>query len=189
METVTTETVEAPKKQTMFDIQKAIKDLMDVRESMSGEEGEDIYGDQLESAREEVKTCILELAKQESDKVDSTVFVMLEMDARVAFLKAYEHRMANKRRAVENELSRLKDNLEFVMILNNLERIKGQRHMISFRKSSAVIVDVKPEELDEQFQKIVTTVTAKKADIKKAIKAGDTISGVHIEERQSVQYK
>lgn len=67
------------------------------------------------------------------------------------------------------------------------ETFTSSRGKISWRKSERVIADV--DKIPEQFKKRIEEVKPDLVGIKKAIKAGEEVSGAFIEERHNIQIK
>ena len=67
------------------------------------------------------------------------------------------------------------------------ETFTSERGKISWRKSERVIADV--DKIPEQFKRRIEEVKPDLVGIKKAIKAGEEVSGAFIEERHNIQIK
>lgn len=67
------------------------------------------------------------------------------------------------------------------------ETFTSSRGKISWRKSERVIADV--DKIPEQFKKRIEEIKPDLIGIKKAIKAGEEVSGAFIEERHNIQIK
>ncbi len=64
--------------------------------------------------------------------------------------------------------------------------LKGRTTTFSVRHSDALIVD-DPGSVPEEWKRTTVTVDIPKDPIKKAIKAGEDVPGVHLEQRESLQ--
>lgn len=67
------------------------------------------------------------------------------------------------------------------------ETFTSERGKISWRKSERVIADV--DKIPEQFKRRIEEVKPDLVGIKKAIKAGEEVTGAFIEERHNIQIK
>lgn len=85
-------------------------------------------------------------------------------------------------------IERLKNNLAAAMLTFEVSEIKTPIIKISFRKSESVEVD-NIAQLDAKFITEKTTVSADKAAIKEAIKAGEDVTGARIVTNQNIQIK
>lgn len=67
--------------------------------------------------------------------------------------------------------------------------LKDARAVIGWRKSQAVEVTVKPEELPENLRRTTVTVAADKAAIKTNLEAGQEVAGAKLVTRFNIQIK
>lgn len=69
------------------------------------------------------------------------------------------------------------------------DKIETDFVTLKWHPSEAVVVDCAAELLPTEFQRVKTTCDADKTALKKALKAGEKIEGVHLEKRHSLQIK
>jgi len=155
----------------------SLKEIQDeIKTAFSAlEEATDENREELESA---LSDYLQDLGELEADKADAIGFMLREQTARIAFLKDEEKRIAMRRKSAENALSRTKDYFKAVMTEAGLQKVKGNTSTIYLRKSESVFVGVEAENLPEEFKKI--SISARAADIKKAIKSGVDVPGCEI---------
>lgn len=109
------------------------------------------------------------------------------VDAEAEAVKAEEVRLKARRQSCEKKAEWLK-----AYLANNMEpgvNLKDGRATISWRKSQAVEVDVKPEELPEGLRRVKTVVEADKEAIKAALAAGHEVPGCQLVQRFNLQIK
>ena len=69
----------------------------------------------------------------------------------------------------------------------NGEKWEDTNSKVSYRKSESVKLNIEPEKLPEEYQRI--KIDADKTEIKKALKAGEKISGASLITKQNIQLK
>lgn len=161
---------------TLYEIDKAILDLLEngFNGTVDEETGEIIDdGKSLE-----------ELQMERTEKIESIALYIKSLDSLAEDIKKEEDALKERRQKREAKAERLREYLAASMTEDKFE---SARVAISFRKSKAVIVD--EEKLDKAyFKETVTVKTAPdKTAIKKAIEAGETVTGAYIENRKKVQ--
>lgn len=95
-------------------------------------------------------------------------------------LKAEEKRIANRRKAAENGLERLKERLVFQLQTSGLKKVSGLTSTVSLRKSESVCVECAPESLPVGMYIEKKEYKVDKKAIKEAIKEGQKINGCSI---------
>jgi hypothetical protein len=92
---------------------------------------------------------------------------------------------AEKQKRSEQKADSLKKYLDSALHGSKFATVKVD---ISYRKSASVnVLDI--DKLPEEFKKSVTTVSADKTEIGKAIKLGKTIDGAELVENNNIQIK
>lgn len=91
-----------------------------------------------------------------------------------------------RKKAMENRADRLRDYL----LANIQEGIKMEdaRCKIGWRKSERVMINIPVESLPEEYLRFAEPAP-KLDELKKALKAGQAIAGVELEQRQNLQIK
>lgn len=142
---------------------------------------EDCIADTLEAIKGEIEI-----------KADNIACLLKNTEAEIKAFKEEENRLAERRKVKERALDSLKTYLSDMLIRTNVLNVETARNRISFRKSEAV-------EVDEKFLKWAIEnrndllsfkePTANKAEIKKALKGGQTLEGVKLVTNQNIQIK
>ncbi len=129
-----------------------------------------------------VKLDQLQMAFDE--KVEGIALYIKNLAAEAVAIKAEKDKLGERQRVCENKAAFLKNYLQ-----SNLcgEKFKTARVLISYRKSESVVVD-DLSKVDKSYLKYAEPV-ADKAAIKKAIKAGAVIDGVHLQQNQNIQIR
>jgi len=121
-------------------------------------------------------------------KAQNVAYMVRNLEVTAAAIKEHEREQGERRHAIENRARALREYLARCMESTGIQKIEGPGVRLSFRKSSAVVidgVDLIPAEFMRQPEP-PPPAPDKKA-IADAIKAGREIPGAHIEQRQSLQ--
>ena len=125
------------------------------------------------------------LEMEREEKIDNTVLFLKNLDAESKSIKAEEANLKNRRVSVENKSKRLKEWLQFN--LNGETRSTGA-YKLSYRKS--VAVKIKDELLiPSDYTTEVVSLKVDKMAIKKAIKAGEVVTGAELTENINLNIK
>ena len=155
------------------DIEAAEQLLAQTYDAETGE----ITGDYeaAEKLRQEVQALGLEtLCKARANRL-----------ALIANIKAEEERLKARRQRLENTVDRLEDDINSVYQRGDAPVQYAGNFTISTRKSTQVITD--GTFYDERF--IHTTTSVDKAELKKALAAGEQIMGAHLQTNYNLQIK
>lgn len=147
-----------------------------IAQTFDSETGE-ITGDYeaAEKLRQEVQALGLEtLCKARANRL-----------AIIANIKAEEERLKARRTRLEKQVEGLEDDINIVYQHGDSPVQYAGNFTISNRKSTQVIVE--PEFFDERF--IKTTTSVDKAELKKALTAGEQIAGAHLQTNYNLQIK
>lgn len=162
----------------LFDIVSEIRITMaEIFENTDEETGEILTEDIFE------RISALNLEKDK--KLENIALYMKEKQAEADALKAEAKKLTDRARSAQNAADRLKDYLAYGLEQFGMTKFESTRIKMSFRKTSAVVID-DLEAIPEEFVKVEKT--ANKTELKKALKDGE-INGAHIEERQSLVIK
>lgn len=112
-------------------------------------------------------------------KAENVAIVIREIEAQSAALKAESDRMTERKKSLDSKAESLKDYLRFNMEATGIVKVSGKLLSISLGAPSEIVV-VPEDALDlpDDFQN--HSVTANKAMIKSALKAGQEIKGCAI---------
>lgn len=125
------------------------------------------------------------------DKAVGYAKVMKNMEAEAAGLKAEIDRLTSRKRAIDNNVARMKTALQQSMILTGQTDIKTDLFSFKIQKNPAAVV------MDEQYienipEKFLTyhEPTVNRAAIKDALKAGENLDGIaHLEQSESLRIR
>ena len=121
-------------------------------------------------------------------KAQSVAYMVRNLEVTAAAIKQHEAEQKARRQAIENRADSLRAYLARCMEATGIEKIEGPGVKLSFRKSSAVVVDAEDLIPAEYMRtKPAPPPEPDKAAIAAALKAGEVVPGVHIEARKSLQ--
>lgn len=121
-------------------------------------------------------------------KAQSVAYMVRNLEVTAAAIKQHEMEQAARRKAIENRAESLRAYLANCMESTGIEKIEGPGVKLSFRKSSAVVIDgadLIPAEYMRQPE--TPPPSPDKKAIGDAIKAGVEVPGAHVESRRSLQ--
>lgn len=125
------------------------------------------------------------LQMERTAKLENIALYAKNLTAEAAAIKAEEQALKSRREAAEHKAARMRDYLAYGL---GGERLTTPRVAVSYRRSSKVIID-DLDQIPAEFIRTKTTTDADKAALKAAIKAGESIAGVHMEETQNLQIR
>lgn len=168
---------------TLYEIDERIRKVLEqgfngTVDEETGEVIEDIGAAELEK-----------LQMTRAEKLEATALYIKSLDSLVADIKAEEEALKKRREEREAKAERLREYITASMLAAGETDFESGKVQLKVKKSEAVIVD--EEKLDKTYMKETVKITTApdKIAIKKAIKAGNTVTGAYIEERKKVQIK
>lgn len=127
------------------------------------------------------------------EKADSIACLLKNLDADIVAIKAEEARLAERRKAKEKSIERIKQYLSDSLQSAGIDKIETARNRITFRKSE--VVEIVDEVFFEWAQKHrddllkYSTPTADKTAIKRVLKDGVEIAGAELRIKNNIQIK
>jgi hypothetical protein len=120
-----------------------------------------------------------------NEKLENVALWYKNLSAEALAYKAEKDAFADKQKRAEAKANGLKKYLDSALNGSKFETIKVN---ISYRKSTSVdVLDM--DKLPEQYKKSVTTVSADKTEIGKALKSGVAVDGATLIESNNIQVK
>ena len=123
-------------------------------------------------------------------KAQGVAHMVRSLEADAAAVKQWSKDAAERAKALDNRAESLRSYLAHCMEASGIEKISGPGIALSWRSSSAVVIDgedLVPAEF--MRQKPAPAPEPDKTAIAAAIKAGQEVPGAHIEHRRSLQIK
>lgn len=140
---------------------------------------------------EQTVTDTLEALSGDVEQKSQSVAMMVRLfEADAAACKAWAKEAIERAKSAEARADRMREYLATNLEACGIERVEGPGVAISFRKSSAVVIDGE-DLIPAEFMRTPEPPkpAPDKAAIATAIKAGREVPGCHIEHRRSLQIK
>ena len=165
----------------LYEIADEYKQFIEAVEA--GDIPEDAIADTLESI-----TSLLE------DKADNIACLIKNITAEAEAIKAEEKNLSDRRKSKERQIDRLKSYLAYKLINSGCGKLETARNKITFRKSESVKIEDETAFIEWAKANNADLLSFKeptinKTAIKDALKVGEEITGVEIEEKQNIQIK
>jgi hypothetical protein len=138
--------------------------------------------------RPELEARIAEYLGAEVDKVDRVAAVLSSLDGVVESAKREIDRLRARQQSAEKAAGRLEAYVLHVLRQRDGRPLKGRNVTFSVRHSEAVIIE-DPGAVPDRWKRTTITVDVPKDPLRRAIKAGESVPGVHLEQRESLQRK
>lgn len=149
-------------------------------------ENDELPEEAIADTLEAIESCI-------EEKADSIACLMKNLDAECKAIKAEEERLAERRKAKEKSIERMKQYLSESLQSAGIDKVETARNRITFRKSESVEVDedafIKWAEVNRDDLLTYSAPKVNKTEVKKALKSGAEIVGAELRINQNIQIK
>jgi hypothetical protein len=136
----------------------------------------------------ELEARIAEYITAEVDKVDRVDAVLASLDGVAENAKREIERLRVRQQSAEKASRRLEGYLLHVLRERGGKPLKGRNVTLSMRKTEALTI-VTPELVPEKFKRTTITVDIPKTAVKEAIKAGEDVPGVVLQQNEHLVRK
>jgi hypothetical protein len=136
----------------------------------------------------ELEARIAQYVGAEVQKVDRIAAVLSTLDSVAANAKTEIERLRARQQSAERAAQRLESYVLHVMRERGAQRLEGHNVTLTRRRSEALIID-DPDAVPNEWKRTTVTIDIPKDPVKKAIKAGASILGAHVEQRENLQRK
>jgi hypothetical protein len=138
--------------------------------------------------RPELEARIAEYLGAEVEKIDRVDAVLSSLDAVAANAKMEIDRLRQRQQSAEKAARRLEGYVLHVLRERDGRPLKGRNVTFSARHTEALIVD-NPAIVPDKWKRTTIAVDVPKQPVKAALKAGEDVPGVHLEQHESLQRK
>ena len=123
-------------------------------------------------------------------KAKNVALMVRSLRADSAAIKQWAQDASARAKSTDARADHLLDYLANCMTMGGIERVEAPGVVLSWRKSSAVVIDT-PELVPVEYwrQKPAPEAEPDKLKISEAIKFGTPVPGAHVEQRRSLQIK
>ncbi|MFM9535730.1 siphovirus Gp157 family protein [Lysinibacillus sp. IITD104] len=140
----------------------------------------------IEDGAEGLEDTLESIELATADKLEGYAMVIKNVESDIDGLRAEEKRLAERRKAMENNVKRMKDSMYEALLTVEGNRLKTDKFTFSFRKSTSVQIE-NDAAIPPQFIKVEKTIS--RAELTKALKAGEQIEGAQLVENQSLSIR
>lgn len=163
----------------LYELTRQKQELLNAIADMDAEDLElsDAVGDTLDALNEAIEA-----------KAEDVASFIFSLQADSAALKQEEQRLAERRRLNDAKIERMKTYLHDMLTDAQIDRVKGLKYTIGFRKSQAVnVLDL--DTLPEALKRTKTIVEADKTAIKQALKQGLDVPGAVLVDNRNLSIR
>jgi hypothetical protein len=140
----------------------------------------------IEDGQEGLEDTLASITDAVEEKLEAYAMVIKNIESDVEGIKSEEKRLAERRKIMENGITRMKQTIAETLQGSGQDKVKTEKFTFSFRKSSkAEVSDI--DSLPQEYVKVERTIS--RAELAKALKAGEQIQGAQLVENQSLQIK
>ena len=118
------------------------------------------------------------------DKAEACAFIMRNLDADIDAIKAEEHRLEKRRKALEKHKNNMKENLYSTMKSVGRREIKTPLFSFNIQKAGGkrgLILDIEPDKLPAEFQKV--TIEANNEALRQYLQENESCEYCHLAEQ------
>lgn len=164
---------------SLYEIDESITRFIDViYASMESD------GTVAEEAMEELES----LNEERQMKIENVALYIKELEANADAIEAEEKKLADRKKSIRNKADWLKRYLSGSMQMNNETSFETSRCKLTFRKSEAVEI-TNEDSIPEWYLLKDIVYKPNKAEIKKALKAGQEVAGCTLKVNHNLQIK
>lgn len=120
-------------------------------------------------------------------KVENIAKVMKSVEGEAEIIREEEKRLAERRRALEAQVGRLKSYVEDNMKSSGIDKVKGRFFSLSLQKNPPSVEILNESLIPTDYIKTVTSVDKKL--ILEAIKAGQAVTGCELKQTESLRIR
>lgn len=123
------------------------------------------------------------------DKADGYACVIAKLNGEAKAIKEQEERLYNRRKAIENSIKRIKENLQYAMEVTGKTKFKTPLFSYGIQNNPASLV-LDTDDMDAVPSIYVKTIREfDKSAIKDAIKNGEDIGFAHLEQTRGLRIR
>lgn len=161
----------------MANLYELTTDYMEVQQMIEEGNGGEALTDTLESIDAAIE-----------DKLENIGKVMKNINGEADAIKAEEKRLADKRKALENEHTRLKEYAEQAVISTGKRKVKTPLFSFNIQKNAPSVNVVDDALIPKQYYVAVDPRLDKKGILDR-LKAGENVPGVELQQTESIRIR
>lgn len=140
----------------------------------------------IEDGQEGLEDTLDSITDAVEEKLEAYAMVIKNIESDVEGIKSEEKRLAERRKVMENGITRMKYAIAETLQNSGQDKVKTEKFTFSWRKSSKVEVS-NIDSLPQEYVKVERTIS--RTDLAKALKAGEQIEGAQLVENQSLSIR
>ena len=160
---------------TIYELTEAYRQLLELAEDQYTDQA--VLADTMEALDGEIEA-----------KADGYAKVITELNARAKTIKQEEDRLADHRKAIENNANRIKKRLEESMIALDKRKIKTDLFSFNIQKNPPSLIIDNVNEIPEEFL-IPQPAKLDNEAVKKALKDGEKFGWCHLTQTESLRIR
>ena len=167
----------------LYEIEQQIHELLE-----NGFNAECIDEETGEIDQEKVNNLLNGLQEQWDTKIENIGLYLKELDYDIAAMKEEEKNLAQRRKALENKATRLKEYVSMALRIAEKEKFETPRLKLSFRSSQSVEL-IEGKDVPSEFLKQKVVLDVDKALIKERLKEGELFDFAYLKDNKNLQIK
>lgn len=160
---------------TIYELTEAYRQLLELAEDQYTDQV--VLADTMEALDGEIEA-----------KADGYAKVIAELNAKANMIKQEEDRLADRRKAIENNVGRIKERLEKSMIALDKRKIKTDLFSFNIQKNPPSLIIDKMDDVPDEFL-IPQPSKVDNAAVKKALKDGEKFGWCHLTQTESLRIR
>lgn len=160
---------------TIYELTEAYRQLLELAEDQHTDQK--ILADTMEALDGEIEA-----------KADGYAKVITELNARAKTIKQEEDRLADHRKAIENNANRIKKRLEESMIALDKRKIKTDLFSFNIQKNPPSLIIDNVNEIPEEFL-IPQPAKLDNEAVKRVLKNGEKLNWCHLAQTESLRIR
>lgn len=138
---------------------------------------------------EDAFAALAEIQGEEIQKIENVALYIKDTEGFATAIRNEEKALAKRRKVYENKAERLRKYLSGYLLSKEKPKFETQRVALSLRRSEEINIFDADAIIADHPELTTTEIKVKAADVKAAIKSGQTIPGAEIVENQNLQIK
>ena len=121
------------------------------------------------------------------EKAENTAIIIKKLDAEAEMIRKEEKRLADRRRAIENNAKYLKSNLEYSMKLQDKKKFKTEHFSFNIQKNAPSVKITDEEKALERYKRVTESID--KAKLKDDLKNGVVLDYAELTQTESLRIR
>ena len=136
---------------------------------------------------EELLNELTKIVIEVEEKAENTAIIIKKLDAEAEMIRKEEKRLADRRRAIENNVKFLKSNLEYSMKLQDKKKFKTEHFSFNIQKNAPSVKITDEEKALEHYKRVTESID--KAKLKDDLKNGVALDYAELVQTESLRIR